>query len=1613
MWRKILRIFIVFFISAIALIAVIITAIRIPVVQNKIIGIAIEKYTNQHGGSISIEKFQLTYKLSLEIDGLEIYTPEDKQLVKWESLILGIDLWPLLRKKANLHVLKLSGLQINVEEFPNGDYSFSYLLPKNENIEELDETPLDSASYSDSSDWEITWNSVTINQTALQFKDAQECTYTLDFRNLSILPKEISGEIIHISQLSWENVKAKIDRKNAESQDDVEEEPSEDPKLKIIVEKLEIPHLDVHYIDATTDAHITWDAFNIDNFSLDFSEKEISSRAIAFTELNTEIHLSPETSTASETIDNKDFQLPDWNINLGTFRLQSKGIALTSNQESQVDIAELLMHFSDIHYSNKQNQPHFGLLLQQLNLDMADVPKISNLNFALEGKPNEIALKNLSAMVNQAQAKLNFNMFFDKLEDVFQNPEQAHWSATLNIENLIPANFTQEGPEELLRLPYLISSNISSKGLHDIQLDNLQLTQASGLQLQVNGKALDITDSIQRKIAWNVHSLDLHGSFWRSIQAEYDLDVLPKRMHLSSSGNYQSEALYAKVALRSPGIELNANLNQAKEKYFIDGNILTQDLADIPSLESSFKIALYEDWGRETNWDIQIQNIQYSPYELDSVHLTGEINNGIFQTTLKSTAEQAQVNLSALGRLPGSYFNYFQTTLKLTTKDLELSKFQITQEPFIVQSAINADVTYNNDSVFSIELRSQEVEITTPDFSRDYPPVFIIANATENSVNLNMDFADVKARASSNLNLRQTQNEIREYISTLLTDSIPDYQANNAQIDLSFSLFSGIITNLLSEDLELGKDSLVFQLKYAHQAERKLDGSLNTGKLAYNVVGLENTAIQFSGLNQQASFKLRLDSLFADEYSLGDMIFESEIDRGKLFLRFQNIQDNVYFYNLSGRLSLSKEQIIWRLFHDTLILAGNHWDIPKENSLAFIDGNFIAEKFKLSRENTFMAIETKRNENGSETDFILENFNISNFVSILDADNPPVGGTLNGILHLEKDNNIYGRLLLDSLFIFSQPIADLDFIGKKNKNGGVDFDFQAIGPNLSLTSSGHYDTNSYAFKLFLQRLDLELLEAFGGKALSQTTGSIALKADLSNLGEDLQYEGSLRFNNAGFTINALNAPFRLSNENITLRDKVLHFEKFALKDSEDNILLVTGDVLLDNYLNPDFKLDINAPKFRLLKSTREDNDLFFGDLLMGAEIAIRGNANIPQLNVKANFLNGTKMNLIVPEGEVDLMDRKSVVEIVDRSIPDSIRMARREVYIESGMDIRAQIKADPNTTFRIIIDERAGDMLEITGGADLLFQLDPSGNMQLTGLYEVTRGSYQLNFYDLVQRSFSITKGSNIRWSGDPLMADLNLQAIYELRTAPLDLMIDQVGPNREMQAPYRREQPFEVQLNIKGELTQPDLSFDIDMPENARGAVNGSIYNRLLQLREDENELNQQTFALLVLNQFVPSGKAGPGPGASELARGSASRMLSQQLNQLSDRYVRGVDLEVGLDSYTDHAEGQDRTDLNVRVGKAFLDDRLRVEVGGQFDIEGQRAAEGADQFMGDISLEYSITEDGRYRLKAFRRNDWQGAVEGQIITTGASLLFKREFTTFEELIGYMLKKQRDEQNE
>jgi hypothetical protein len=67
--------------------------------------------------------------------------------------------------------------------------------------------------------------------------------------------------------------------------------------------------------------------------------------------------------------------------------------------------------------------------------------------------------------------------------------------------------------------------------------------------------------------------------------------------------------------------------------------------------------------------------------------------------------------------------------------------------------------------------------------------------------------------------------------------------------------------------------------------------------------------------------------------------------------------------------------------------------------------------------------------------------------------------------------------------------------------------------------------------------------------------------------------------------------------------------------------------------------------------------------------------------------------------------------------------------------------------------------------------------------------------------------------------------------------------------------------------------------------------------------------------------------------------------------------------------------------------------------DVEGAKAKQNSpSEITSDVAIEYKLTEDGRYRLKGFRHNQYEGAIEGLIIETGMGVSYVRDFNKWKD---------------
>jgi hypothetical protein len=84
------------------------------------------------------------------------------------------------------------------------------------------------------------------------------------------------------------------------------------------------------------------------------------------------------------------------------------------------------------------------------------------------------------------------------------------------------------------------------------------------------------------------------------------------------------------------------------------------------------------------------------------------------------------------------------------------------------------------------------------------------------------------------------------------------------------------------------------------------------------------------------------------------------------------------------------------------------------------------------------------------------------------------------------------------------------------------------------------------------------------------------------------------------------------------------------------------------------------------------------------------------------------------------------------------------------------------------------------------------------------------------------------------------------------------------------------------------------------------------------------------------------------------------------------------------------------------MFNDRIQVTVGSNFDVQGEgNPNQQASNIAGDVAVDYRLTKDGRYMVRAYRKNQYQVVVEGQVIETGVSFILTLDYNRFREIFG------------
>lgn len=809
-----------------------------------------------------------------------------------------------------------------------------------------------------------------------------------------------------------------------------------------------------------------------------------------------------------------------------------------------------------------------------------------------------------------------------------------------------------------------------------------------------------------------------------------------------------------------------------------------------------------------------------------------------------------------------------------------------------------------------------------------------------------------------------------------------------------------------------------------------IDGRLNTDssllvfnanllKLVYDSLRVDSVQLSAQILDTTLKATVDLARLYHKVAPLYHTQLEANASGGKVDwgLLLDDIKRDPK-YKIGGYVTFLPANAMTLSLKPDLLLNRQQWKVDENNRIHMIDGGPDTAQLTLSYQNQSIQIQTLRDSSQGKLPPLktnIKDFKLSTITALLSSDTLLANGLLNAealVSNLDNSPLVKSSLKIDSFVFRGTPVGTLEANVETPQANQYKLTANLTGNQNDVKVDGTYDSTINA-TVDINNINMASLESFTFGNVTRMHGSADGQFTITGTTDKPKVLGMLHFNDAGGTITYVGARLRLPDETINIDERGIAFNQFVVADSLDNELVVDGRINTRDFSRYNFNLNINSENFMILGKQQDPQQLYYGPAFIDTRISVRGNMDLPRIDANVKLRDKSNITITLPSEEPGVANREGVIVFVDKSNPlDSslIKVVDSTKYLNprlKGINLSGNAEITPESIIKIIIDPVNGDYVQAQGTANINATLDASTKMSLTGRYEITEGKYEMSLNQLIKRSFSIEKGSTITFSGEAMEADLDITARYTVNATAADLVQDQLTNMSEIDRNrYRQKLPFYVYLRIKGQMMKPEISFELDMPEAEQNAFSGSVYNRLKQINQIPSELNKQVMGLLVLNSFIPedplaSDGGGSGDfGMRNMARQSVSKILSQQLNNLAGNLIKGVDLNFDVESREDYSTGSEQETTNLKVGasKKLFNERLSVSVGSNVMLQGENQA-NPSSLVGDISIEYKLTKDGRYRVRVYQRNDNSTVIEGQVVETGVAFALIMDYDEFREI--------------
>lgn len=993
---------------------------------------------------------------------------------------------------------------------------------------------------------------------------------------------------------------------------------------------------------------------------------------------------------------------------------------------------------------------------------------------------------------------------------------------------------------------------------------------------------------------------------------------------------------------------------------------------------------------------------QYKGYTYKNIEINGVLKNKLFNGDLKVTDPNFKFDFSGLADL-SSDVNKFDFKALVDYADFKQLNLFERDSIALVKGAIDIDLTGNTIDNIVGTAHFKDASFTNENKTYFFEE-FQLKSSIENKVkSIQIDSKDiVKGGVKGEFKLTDVHKLVRNAMGSMMTNYQPLKVAKDQYLEFDFEIYNQVVSALLP-NLQLAPSAVLKGKVIEANNEVKL--LFKTPKMKFKRTLIDSVHLQLDNKNPVLNTNFSIRQIKSPAYTLNNIDIYNKTLNDTLFFRsdFTGGAENKERFGMSLYYTIDTlSNSVLGVQKSKVEFKDKEWYFnptdDKNNKVVFdlIKDEYSFEKFVFETEGQKIEFEgVVKDSTYKDLSLIFEKVNLDAIMPKIDS--LSLDGELNGEFRFKQERGVYnpyGKANVKNFTINRALQGDMNMqIEAEDSYEKYKVDFQLLSDAFrSLHAKGLVDLEpeipEIDLNVQLQDFKLNAFSPLGKNVLSKlrgvATGSFEIVGKLS----DPDMNGSLALYNAGFNFPYLNVDYNIADQsNVWLKGQSFTFNNLVLTDSEFKTEgIMNGSISHTAFQDWSLNLNLTSNKFLVLNTEDGEDVDYYGTGFIQGQAKFSGPTNDLKIDVKAKTLAGTKF--VIPLNDVKAVENSKLIHFkvdTEETLEDSF--FDTEVLLEKlqGISLNFDLDVTTDAEAEIVIDRVSGSSLKGSGTGNLLIELDTKGKFNMYGDYNIERGIYTFKYGGIINKPFEVKKGGRVSWEGDPMNANLNLQAVHRVKANPKVLLND-LNTNRKI--------AVDLVTDIKGTLFNSTEEFSIVIPNSSSTVATELAF---VLNDNDENTTLRQFFSLLISKSFfnednlAANGNSAITGTTSDIISGA----LSDIFNEEGDKFQIDLGYTSGEKSDVENLNIDNQVDISLKTqinDKILIDGNLGVPVGSKTQ----------SSVIGEVKVEFLVDDDGNLRYTVFnRQNEIQYSEEEEGYTQGVGLIYQIDFGNLKEMFS------------